>query len=515
MSQLKKMTETCSNLNVDGPITRGPPMRSQKKISETSMCNRSINASRRSLSVSNISISKSPTRVGGNDFTRIERDNRGEFRRRSRSSTASPRKICAGDRFIPMRSAMNFDLAHIMLTKKADSPSMKEFQKIVYDLRGEDITNQKILSYRKKAPVAPDGYLNPMRVLYSTTKTPTSTSKKGARYIPTAPDRILDAPDILDDYYLNLVDWNSSNILAAALGANVYLWNAGTGNIEQLLELEGDDYVCSVSWIQNGDFLAVGTTTGAVELWDCANFKRLRSMAGHSARVGALSWNSHVVSSGARSGQIVHHDVRQREHVIGTVSAHGQEICGLKWSPDGKFLASGGNDNLLKIWSVAGGGFHSKNKPIHSFNHHVAAVKALAWCPWQNNILASGGGTADRHIRFWNINSGVCVNAIDTKSQVCSLLWSTHYKEIVSGHGFANHEIIIWKYPTMTKVTELLGHTSRVLHLAMSPDGTTVLSAGADETLRLWKCFTLDHIKKKTASHGIHEKRSVLKQSIR
>lgn len=49
---------------------------------------------------------------------------------------------------------------------------------------------------------------------------------------------------------------------------------------------------------------------------------------------------------------------------------------------------------------------------------HQAAVKALAWCPWQANLLASGGGTADRRIRFWNVNNGVCLNDIDTKSQV-------------------------------------------------------------------------------------------------
>lgn len=41
----------------------------------------------------------------------------------------------------------------------------------------------------------------------------------------------------------------------------------------------------------------------------------------------------------------------------------------------------------------------------------------------------------------------------------------------------------------MKKVADLRGHTSRVLHLALSPDGTTVASAAADETLRFWKVF--------------------------
>ena len=41
----------------------------------------------------------------------------------------------------------------------------------------------------------------------------------------------------------------------------------------------------------------------------------------------------------------------------------------------------------------------------------------------------------------------------------------------------------------MQKVTELTGHKERVLHMATSPDGTTVVSAGADETLRFWRVF--------------------------
>lgn len=42
----------------------------------------------------------------------------------------------------------------------------------------------------------------------------------------------------------------------------------------------------------------------------------------------------------------------------------------------------------------------------------------MSWCPWQPHLLATGGGTADRHIRLWNMQSGNCVGAYDTESQV-------------------------------------------------------------------------------------------------
>ena len=93
-------------------------------------------------------------------------------------------------------------------------------------------------------------------------------------------------------------------------------------------------------------------------------------------------------------------------------------------------------------------------------------------------------------IRFWNLATGQFINAVDTHSQVCALQWSQHDKELVSSHGYSHNQLILWKYPSMVKVAELTGHTSRVLHMAQSPDGTTVVTAAADETLRFWKILS-------------------------
>lgn len=526
MSHLKYMKELNNLTRMDEAI-KGPLPRWQKKCLETSnssnVSNISLNSSRKVMagSFTNPSTGKTPTKK--NDVKTKKTPSKGNKKSPGRTVNTPASTPSGGDRFIPSRSTTNFELGYYKIQQQVEqdgekgdnvSPSKKEMQRLIGEnLHGGDINNMRVLSYQNKAPAPPEGYQNPLRVVYSQTKTPASV-KSSTRYIPQTPDRILDAPEIIDDYYLNLIDWSESNVLAVALGGSVYLWNAATGTIAQLFELEGNDYVCSVAWIQEGPYLAVGSTVGNTELWDCSEVKRVRVMNGHAARVGSLAWNSHILTSGCRAGQIVHHDVRQRQHLITSINAHSQEVCGLKWSPDGKYLASGGNDNMLYVWPVIAGQNHSHTQPLYTLNQHQAAVKALAWCPWQNNILASGGGTADRTIRFWNCNTGACLNTVDTKSQVCSLLWSSTYKEIISGHGYAQNQLTIWKYPGMTKVAELTGHSSRVLHLAMSPDGTTILSAGADETLRLWKCFPSDPHKKKEPSE-IKNIPSRFKTSIR
>ena len=344
----------------------------------------------------------------------------------------------------------------------------------------------KILTLQADAPKPPEGHLNNLRVLYTQNKiTDYSKKRTTSRYIPQAPEKILDAPEMMDDYYLNLLDWSSTNLLAVALGQTVYLWNATTGSIDELCTTPAeDDHITSVSWVQDGNYLAVGTNHAEVQIWDVGGMKQLRAMKGHRARVGALAWNGATLSSGSRDSSIIHHDVRVAQHVTARLEgAHTQEVCGLKWAPGGAQLASGGNDNILNVWDAG------ETAPRHTMLHHQAAVKALAWCPHQAGLLASGGGTADRKICFWNSASGALVQEVDTGSQVCALLWSPHEKELLSSHGFTQNQLTLWKYPSMVKVTELTGHQQRVLHLAMSPDGNTVVSAAADETLRFWRVF--------------------------
>ena len=317
-----------------------------------------------------------------------------------------------------------------------------------------------------------------------------------SRKISTKPYKELPAQNLMDDFYLNLLDWSSKNLIAVACTSSVILWNNNKTQSETLFTYEpinlnsngvnNEIYASSLIWSEDGEQLAVGNSCGQVELYDINKKEKICSFKGHSSRVGVVAWNKNLISSGSKDFSIITRDIRCKnddENIIRKFYGHNQEVCGLKWSFDGSQLASGGNDNNLMIWNL-----HS-NKPLMSNSDHIAAVKAIAWSPHQHNILASGGGTADRTIRFWNTNSFEQISKIDTGSQVCNLVFSKTSNELVSTHGYSLNQINIWKLPNMEKITTLNGHSFRVLYLGLSPDGTSIVTGAGDKRLKFWNVF--------------------------
>ena len=117
----------------------------------------------------------------------------------------------------------------------------------------------------------------------------------------------------------------------------------------------------------------------STQLWDTSVGKLVRRMWSHNSRVGSISWNplqTDFLSSGSQTGHIHHYDIRMAHyHTHSLPKAHSLDVCGLKWSPNGRFLASGGNDNLVNVWDLYGK--DSWSAPLHTIKDHTAAVKVL------------------------------------------------------------------------------------------------------------------------------------------
>lgn len=329
------------------------------------------------------------------------------------------------------------------------------------------------------------------------------------RKIPKTPFRILDAPNLVDDFYLNLLDWGKENIIAVALSDELYLWNDNNAKSSLLMTYKSNNTtfedsfinnITSLSWMQNGLFLGIGLPDGNIQFWDINKKIKIREIEAHNNRVSCLSWNDNILSSGSKDRYIKNFDIRMKCPEISKIKRHKQEICSLKYSIEGDLLASGGNDNIAYIWDIR----NLKNnifnflldnnnpnpyeiKPYSVNNLHNAAVKAMNWCPWKRHVLATGGGSKDKTIKIYSCDCNKLIRNINTGSQVCALVWNEKEKEIISTHGYNKNQIIIWNYEKNKKICELKGHMNRVLYLAKSPDERFICTGSGDETLRFWK----------------------------
>ena len=330
------------------------------------------------------------------------------------------------------------------------------------------------------------------------------------RKIQKTPVRILDAPNLVDDYYLNLLDWGKENIIAVALSEELYLWNDNNAKSTLLMSYENNNtssddsnnnIITSLSWMQNGLYLGIGLPDGIIHLWDINKKIKLREIEAHNKRVSCLSWNNNILSSGSKDAYIKNFDIRLKYPEISKIKKHKQEICSLRYSIEGDLLASGGNDNMAYIWDVR----NLKNnifnfllnennnnnpyeiKPYSINNLHQAAVKAMNWCPWKRHVLATGGGSKDKSIKIYSCDCNKLIRNINTGSQVCALVWNEKEKEIISSHGYNKNQIIFWNYEKNKKICELKGHMNRVLYMTKSPDEIFICTGSGDETLRFWK----------------------------
>ena len=152
------------------------------------------------------------------------------------------------------------------------------------------------------------------------------------RKIPKTPFRILDAPNLVDDFYLNLLDWGKENIIAVALSDELYLWNDNNAKSSLLMTYESNitasedsftNNITSLSWMQNGLFLGIGLPDGNIQFWDINKKIKIREIEAHNNRVSCLSWNDNILSSGSKDRYIKNFDVRMKSPEISKIKRHG------------------------------------------------------------------------------------------------------------------------------------------------------------------------------------------------
>lgn len=301
------------------------------------------------------------------------------------------------------------------------------------------------------------------------------TFRKLDRFVSNQPYRVRNASGLIDDFYLNLIDWSRRNILAVILEDTVYFWNNQTQQLQQFIKASSaSDIWTSILWHHDGIHMILGSRSGNLEIWNCETKQLVKSSKHiHKSRIDAMHWNEthNILSTGGKDHLIHHYDTRI-DQKVSTFSGHRQEVCGLKWQNNGtSLLASGGNDNIVCIWDARQNNCTNSgttsNPPLFSLKTHEAAVKAIDWCPSRRGWLATGGGTLDRKLVLWDLhNSTLSMNPlckIDTGSQICNMSWSLNHGdlELVTSHGYTQNQLVLWKIDEFVIGNQNLDGTSR------------------------------------------------------
>ncbi len=158
---------------------------------------------------------------------------------------------------------------------------------------------------------------------------------------------------------------------------------------------------------------------------------------------------------------------------------HAGTIWTVAISPDGKTVASAGDDKEIRLWNLADG------KTSRVLAGHTALVRSMLWSADGKSLFS---GSFDKTIRQWDTQTGEVTSTLTSEFGVFYISLSKDEKLLASGS--ADDRPRVWNLKEQRLVLEPEGHTATTWAAAISPDGKLLASGGRDKQLRLWDVAT-------------------------
>jgi WD40 repeat protein len=238
----------------------------------------------------------------------------------------------------------------------------------------------------------------------------------------------------------------------------IKLWQPSTGKCLQTLHGHLN-WVNSVTFSPNGTLLASGGGDNTVKLWDVQTGKCLHTFEGHSRWVWSVAFDAkgQVLASASGDGTIKLWHIKQRE-CIATIPVEGGFVSAIAFSSTNGFLAASCGDTAIRIWDVSlllSQKEHTQTSNlekspiqlIHTLWGHSNRVWTVAFEP-QGRFLASGGD--DCQIKVWDLQSSQCYLTLQGhQSRIQSLSFSCQEttlssQNLVLASGSYDETIKLW-----------------------------------------------------------------------
>jgi WD40 repeat protein len=267
----------------------------------------------------------------------------------------------------------------------------------------------------------------------------------------------------------------------------VRLWNTHTGRC--LATLQGHDYgVWSVRFNPDGKTLASSTGDNqVVRFWDVPTGRCLKVLQGYAGWVWSIRFSpdGRTLASGSHDRIVRLWDAHTGK-CLQTLSGHSSWVRSVSFSSDGQILASSSDDQTIRLWDVPTG---LCLKTLHCHDSRVLSVSFSPVClrgaspEGIGQILASGND--DQTVKLWDVQTGQCLKVLEGHTGwVWSISFSPDGQTLASGS--LDYTVRLWDVSTGQCSKELNGHTGWVWSVSFSPDGQTLASSSDDRTVRLW-----------------------------
>lgn len=290
------------------------------------------------------------------------------------------------------------------------------------------------------------------------------------------PFRSIPCKSLTDDFYSSLIDWTGYKIFYCENNA-IFQYNFYTSVCTKIFD-DQTIVVCSIKCISQANILAIGCSSGLMVCLDLASLKITKYLL-HRGRISALEIVDNRILTGSRDRKVKMIDLRTGtpERIY---SFHMQEVCGIAVNRDMRYMCTGGNDNKIIVMDL-----RKDNTYYKKLEEHKAAVKALSWSPLCSTKFISGGGTADKTLKQWDVSIEQSLErSISFESQVCNLRWLDNGK-ILSTFGYSNDDIKLLNNFEVEKMYS--GHRNRVIHFAVDGKEEYFASGSGDSDINIWQ----------------------------